>query len=80
VLFICTANITETIPEPLRDRMEMIDVSGYVAEEKIAIAEVAVFACSPVLLTESDSVFSSSCLLSSGCVHKYRIYILQLRV
>ncbi|KAI8477903.1 Lon protease mitochondrial [Branchiostoma belcheri] len=39
VLFICTANITDTIPEPLRDRMEMIDVSGYVAQEKLAIAE-----------------------------------------
>jgi len=44
VLFICTANITDTIPEPLRDRMEMIDVSGYVAEEKIAIAEVTIVA------------------------------------
>ena len=33
--------MTDTIPEPLRDRVEMIDVSGYVAEEKIAIAQVS---------------------------------------
>ncbi|XP_058834753.1 lon protease homolog, mitochondrial isoform X1 [Topomyia yanbarensis] len=39
VLFICTANVVDTIPEPLRDRMEMIEMSGYVAEEKVAIAK-----------------------------------------
>uniref|UniRef100_UPI0037E97F2C lon protease homolog, mitochondrial n=1 Tax=Semicossyphus pulcher TaxID=241346 RepID=UPI0037E97F2C len=39
VLFICTANVIDTIPEPLRDRMEMINVSGYVGQEKLAIAE-----------------------------------------
>jgi len=41
VLFVCTANVVDTIPEALRDRMEMIEVSGYVAEEKMAIARVS---------------------------------------
>lgn len=39
VLFVCTANITDTIPRPLLDRMEIIELSGYVADEKMAIAE-----------------------------------------
>lgn len=39
ILFICTANYTDSIPEPLKDRMEMIEVSGYKDEEKLAIAQ-----------------------------------------
>lgn len=38
VLFLCTANTTDSIPGPLLDRMEVIELSGYMASEKQEIA------------------------------------------
>ncbi|KAJ1297472.1 hypothetical protein BS78_01G379300 [Paspalum vaginatum] len=38
VLFVCTANVIETIPSPLLDRMEIIAIAGYITDEKMHIA------------------------------------------
>ncbi|BGP15798.1 hypothetical protein JCM10213_005720 [Rhodosporidiobolus nylandii] len=61
VLFIATANQLDTISEPLYDRMEAVEVSGYVHEEKLHIAsqsllpkQLAAHALTPALLSISD--------------------------
>ncbi|NLN62034.1 MAG: endopeptidase La [Myxococcales bacterium] len=38
-MFICTANVKSNIPGPLLDRMEVIQIPGYILDEKVAIAE-----------------------------------------
>jgi ATP-dependent Lon protease len=39
ILFIVTANVLDTIPEPLKDRMDIMRLSGYILEEKVMIAK-----------------------------------------
>lgn len=39
VLFLITANVLDPIPEPLKDRMDVLRLSGYILQEKIAIAQ-----------------------------------------
>ena len=35
ILFLCTANVADTIPGPLLDRMEVVRLSGYILDEKV---------------------------------------------
>jgi ATP-dependent Lon protease len=63
VLFLATANVAESIPEPLLDRMELVRLDGYTELEKVAIArryllprQLAVAAVDPDELTISDDV------------------------
>jgi len=65
VLFITTANVTSTIPAPLLDRMELIELPGYTEVEKVKIAERHLL--SKILkehgLTEEDIHFSSNSIM-----------------
>lgn len=63
-LFILTANVLEHIPGPLRDRLEVVEVSGYTLEEKIEIARRHVFPRELERhgLTEADLTLSDGAL------------------
>ena len=65
VLFITTANVIDTVPAPLRDRMELINLAGYTEEEKVAIAQhhlVPKQACEHGLASGTDIVFEPKSL------------------
>ena len=64
VLFICTANVLETIPGPLLDRMEVISLSGYVGEEKREIAKKHLI---PAALKQ-NGLSTEQFSISDGCI------------
>jgi ATP-dependent Lon protease len=66
VLFITTANVLDTVPPPLRDRMEVLELSGYTEEEKLQIArdhlvsrQVANHGLLPEEITFTDAALSA---------------------
>lgn len=71
VLFVCTANMTDTIPRPLLDRMETIELSGYVSDEKMAIAETYLAPAAKELsgLKDADVVLEKSAI--QELINKY---------
>jgi len=64
VLFITTANSTDSIPEPLLDRMEVIYISGYTEEEKLHIAKDYLL---PKILKE-HGVFDSRIIIQESAI------------
>jgi len=75
VMFVATANVLDTIPEPLRDRMEIIDLPGYVDEDKLQIAKrylVPKQVTENGLVLDADICFTDEALLEiiSGHTHE----------
>jgi ATP-dependent Lon protease len=64
ILFIVTANVLDTIPEPLKDRMEVMRLSGYIMQEKIEIAKKYLIPRNrkEMGLKTTDISFSNDCL------------------
>lgn len=66
VLFITTANVLDPVPGPLRDRMEVLQISGYTREEKLAIARTYLVArqCTECGLTPAQLEMDDATLAS----------------
>src|SRR5271165_6294878 len=66
VMFICTANVLDTIPGPLRDRMEIIALPGYTTQEKLQIARryLVPRQLASTGLTEAQCAISDQALLA----------------
>jgi ATP-dependent Lon protease len=64
VMFITTANVLDTVPGPLRDRMEVLELPGYTEEEKLAIARTYLIPrqCVENGLGSADVVFEDDAL------------------
>ena len=64
VMFICTANVLHTIPQALRDRMEVLQLAGYTEQEKVEIARrfLAPKAIENAGLTEKNITFTEDAL------------------
>src|SRR5215510_6924520 len=59
VMFICTANVLHTIPQALRDRMEVLQLAGYTELDKVEIAKrfLAPMAIEGVVLSRDNITF-----------------------
>src|SRR5256712_8826902 len=71
VMFVCTANVLHTIPQPLQDRMEILRLPGYTEQEKLEIAKrfLVKRALEATGLTEKNLKFTDE-----GLLHMIRHY------
>ena len=71
VMFVCTANVLHTIPQPLQDRMEILRLPGYTEQEKLEIAKrfLVKRALEATGLTEKNLSFTEE-----GLLHMIRYY------
>ena len=65
VMFICTANVLDTIPGPLRDRMEVIQLPGYTEEEKAQIARRYLMQRQ----LEANGLSAQQCQITDDAIH-----------